>query len=310
MTSKKISLSKIRELDLSAAASRGRPLHLSAASGLVCTGSHLYVVADDELHLGVFHPIDAKPGQLVRLFAGKLPHSKAARKARKPDSEALTLLPAFAGYPYGALFALGSGSKRKRRKGALLALDARGTACGRPRAIDLSGLYRALGDHLKELNIEGAVVSGNELRLLQRGNKRSAENAVVRFNLSAVLDALESGTRIGPIAPLAMQFFDLGSIDGIPLCFTDGAALPNGDMVFSAVAENAENNYHDGPCVGAAIGIADREGNLRCLRRLDQPHKIEGVDARAEGGVIRLLLVTDADDVKAPAGLFRAAMSA
>ena len=144
------------------------------------------------------------------------------------------------------------------------------------------------------------------MRLLQRGNKRVVENAVVRLNLSAVLDALESGMSIGPMAPLAMQFFDLGDIDGIPLCFTDGAALPNGDMVFTAIAENTEDSYRDGPCAGAAIGLADSAGNLRWLRRLDRPHKIEGVSAGAEGGVIRLLLVTDADDAKTPASLFRA----
>jgi len=306
MRSNQIILTRIRELDLSAAASPGRPLHLSAASGLVSTGSLLYVVADDELHLGVFHQTATEPGRLIRLYAGELPDSKAARKARKPDSEALTLLPAFAGYPYGALFALGSGAKRNRRKGALLALDARGAARGRPRVIDLSGLYSALGDYFTALNIEGAVVSGNELRLLQRGNKRRAENAVVRLNLSAVLDALASGVGVGPITPFAMRFFDLGSIDGIPLCFTDGAALPNGDMVFTAVAESTQNSYDDGPCAGAAIGLVDREGALRCLRRLDRPHKIEGVDARREGGIIRLLLVTDADDAKTPAGLFHA----
>ena len=42
-----ITLTKIRELDLSAATSAGRPLHLSAASGLVCLNSFIYVVADD-----------------------------------------------------------------------------------------------------------------------------------------------------------------------------------------------------------------------------------------------------------------------
>jgi len=70
------------------------------------------VVADDELHLGVFHATDAGPGHLMRLFPGRLPHPKAARKARKPDAEALTRLPPFAGCPHGALLAIGSGSKR------------------------------------------------------------------------------------------------------------------------------------------------------------------------------------------------------
>jgi hypothetical protein len=299
-----IRLTKIRELNLSTAASPGRPQHLSAASGLVCLNSFIYVVADDELHLGVFRSTDSNPGHLVRLFAGKLQDSKADRKKQKPDLEALTLLPSFGGYPHGALFALGSGSKRNRCRGALAGLDAQGAISGKPQIIDLSDLITPLDEHFAKLNIEGAIVSGGELRLLQRGNKRQTQNAVIRFPLSALLDALGSDARVGSIAPSAIDSFDLGNIDGIPFCFTDGAALPNGDMIFTAIAEDSEDNYNDGPCAGAAIGIADKDGNLICLRQLNQPHKIEGVDARMEGDVIRLLVVTDADDASIPACLF------
>src|SRR6185436_10575232 len=128
---------------------------------------------------------------------------------------------------------------------------------------------------------------GNELRLLQRGSRRGA-NAVIRFHLPAVLDSLQDGSEIGAIAPFSTQWFDLGSIDGIALCFTDGAALPDGAMVFTAVAENTDDSYNDGPCAGAAVGIADRKGQLRCLLRLGHPLKIEGVEASVENGVARL----------------------
>lgn len=305
------SLAKLRELDLSAPASAGRPLHLSAASGLVRAGRFLYVVADDELHLGVFPSTDAGAGHLVRLFAGELPAPAPERKARKPDLEALTLLPSFAGYPYGALLALGSGSTRNRRMGALLALDAQGEAGDTPRVCDLSGLFAVLNERFAALNIEGAVVIADELCLLQRGNKRKVQNALVRFHLSALLDALGSGLPMAataPMTPTAICGVDLGDINGIPLCFTDAAALPNGEFLFAAVAEDTEDSYEDGPCTAAAVGIADREGRLRCLYRLDRPHKIEGVEARVEGDVIRLLLVTDADDVNIPASLYSATL--
>jgi hypothetical protein len=303
-----ISLTKVRELDLSAPTSTGRTAHLSAASGLVRAGRFLYVVADDELHLGVFHSTEAKAGHLLRLFPGELPAPAAERKARKPDLEALALLPSFAGYPHGALLALGSGSKRNRRMGALLALDAQGEAGDTPQVCDLSGLFTVPEGIFAALNIEGAVVLGDELCLLQRGTKRAVENAVIRFQLAALLDALGAG----PIAatesliPSAICAVALGEIEGIPLCFTDATALPNGELVFSAIAEDTEDNYNDGPCTGAALGIADREGRLRCLYRLDRPHKIEGVDARVDGDVIRLLVVTDADDAAIPACLYSA----
>jgi hypothetical protein len=293
---------KIRDLNLSAAATAGRALHLSAASGLVYLHSFIYVVADDELHLGVFSKADSEPGHLIRLFDGALLDSKPERKRQKPDLEALTLLPACGEYQHGALLALGSGSKLNRRMGALLGLDAQGAVHGLPRVVDLSPILAPLDDEFAALNIEGAVVSGDELRLFQRGNRRHTENAVIRFKLSALLDVLFSG-RAGAMRPSAINPFDLGQVEGVPLCFTDAAALPNGDMVFTAIAEDTDDSYNDGPCVGAAIGVAGDDGTLRCLHRLDRPHKVEGVDARVDGDAVRLLLVTDADDADIPASL-------
>ncbi len=301
-----ITLSKIRDLDLSMATSPGRNLHLSAASGLVFADRHFYVVADDEFHLGVFDVDDSRPGTLIRLFAGELPDDTEERKARKPDLETLMQVPPCAGYPHGALLALGSGSKRKRRRGALLVLDAQGQVRDAPRVIDLSALFLALDDHVNGLNIEGGFVNGDELQLLQRGNKRDGRNALIRFSLSALFDLLAASDDSGHIAPLAIHSVDLGSIAGTPLCFTDGAVLPNGDVVFSAVAESTDDTYSDGPCLGAAIGMLDREGKLLCLHRLDRRHKIEGIDARLEGDLIRLHLVTDGDDANVSASLFGA----
>jgi hypothetical protein len=115
-----------------------------------------------------------------------------------------------------------------------------------------------------------------------------------------------TGQRTGAIKPLAINAFDLGEIEGIPLTFTDAAALPDGDMVFSAVAEDTNNSYDDGPCVGAAIGVAGNDGTLRCLHWLDLRCKVEGVDAKVNCDVMKLLLVTDADDANTPASLLSA----
>jgi hypothetical protein len=303
-----ITLTKIRTLDLAAAPAATRPLHLSAASGIACVGSFIYVVADDELHLGVFRSETDTPGHLIRLFDGELPDKPKARKKQKPDCEALTLLPASADYPHGALLALGSGSRPNRRIGALLGLDSHGAVRGLPRVVDLSPMLAPLDDAFASLNIEGAVVFGDELRLFQRGNKRHGVNAVIRFALSALLDTLRS-ERAAAIKPTAVDPIDLGQIDGIPFGFTDAAALPDGDMVFTAVAEDTDSAYDDGACAGAAVGIVDNEGRLRCLHRLDRPHKIEGVDARQDGNTIRLLLVTDADDAGVAASLHAATMA-
>ncbi len=300
-----IVLNKLRELTLSAPTAVGRPSHLSAASGLVRVASFLYIVADDELHLGVFNTDDTNPGHLIRLFDGDLPDGPRKRRKHKPDLEALTQLPASADHPHGALLVLGSGSRPNRRTGAMLTLDANGAMQGAPRQIDLAPLFAPLDDAFAEPNIEGAVVIGGELRLFQRGNKAQTENAIVRFPLLAVLDSLMSGQDV-TIMPSGIDRLDLGAIDGIPLCFTDAAALPNGDMVFTTVAEDTDDAYNDGPCAGSAVGVVGNNGRLLGMYPLDRQHKVEGVAARMDGDVIRLLLVTDADDATIPAGLFGA----
>src|SRR6516225_7477907 len=147
-----IAVTKVRQLDLSAT-TPGRPLHLSAASGLACINSFIYVVADDELHLGVFRANSSEPGHLIRLFEGELPACKVDRKKQKADFEALTLLPSYEGFPHGALLAFGSGSRPNRRLGALLGLDAQGAVRGSPQIVDCSTIFASLEGEFPALNI-------------------------------------------------------------------------------------------------------------------------------------------------------------
>ena len=298
-------LHSLRTLRVARASQSGRPRHLSAASGLVAAGGYLYVVADDELHLGMFRARSREPGTLIELQAGDLPLSSKERKRRKPDFESIVVLPAFAGFAAGALLVLGSGSRPKRRKGALLALDARGAITGRPRVIDLSPMYGAIEPEFDEINIEGAFVDGDRLSLLQRGNKGDARNARIRVALPAVLDALSGGKALPRAALVDTTPFEFGAIAGVPLCFTDGAALGGGAFAFTAVAEDTEDNYADGACAGSAIGIIDRRDGVRALWRLEPSLKVEGIAARVVRNALELTVVTDADDATIAARLLR-----
>lgn len=303
-----VSLIKLRELDLAASPSKGRPPHVSAASGLVCLNSTMYVIADDELHLGVFSTVDREPGRLIRQFDGHLPDEKAARKRQKPDLEALTLLPAFAGFPHGALLTIGSGSRPNRRRGALISVDLSGAIAGAPRNVDLSAILIPLADAFTEVNVEGAVVVDDELRLFQRGNKRHADNTIMRYPLAAVIEVV-TGRRSDALRPMTIDKFDLGHVGGVPLCFTDATPLPGGAMVFSAVAEDTDDAFNDGACVGAAIGIVENDGRLRFVRQLDRPYKVEGIHAQLAGNRLDLLAVTDADDPDIAAALYSATIA-
>ena len=295
----------IGPLMLASLSEAGNARHLSAASGMVVAGNFLYVIADDELHLGVFDSRAQDGGRLARMFSGELPDGPALRKAAKPDLEALVRLPSFAACPHGVLLALPSGSRPNRHTGVVLALDADDRLFGTPFPLDLSPFYLPLEASFPALNIEGAVVLGTELVLLQRASRMHPESALICLPLEDVLRAMNS-TDIATSTPARVRIVDLGTIQGVPLGFSDGAALPDGRIVFSAVAENAEDTYLDGPCIGAAIGIIGTDGQVEALHRLEPMQKVEGVNATIHGDLIHLLMVTDADDADVPSRLLSA----
>jgi hypothetical protein len=292
-------LQLLRALNLAEASAPGREPHVAAASGLISVGDRLYVVADDENHLGVFPADGSAPGKLIRLLDGRLPAGPAARKAKKPDFEALAHVPPSSTLPDGALLALGSGSTAMRRRGVLLALDAVGHIADGRRVIDTSPLFAALDTVFAEPNIEGAVIRGDELLLFQRGNVGDPDNAIVRTDLADLLASRVPTSR-------SIAHVRLGEIDGVPLCFTDAAALPSGDIVFSAIAEDTTDAYRDGALVGAAVGVLNANLQLMHVEPIEPLVKVEGVDARVDGRAIGLMLVSDADDAARSAGLYSA----
>ena len=281
----------------------GRPAHVSAASGLVRAGDHLYVIADDENHLAVFPASGDGPGRFVRIFAAGLPLDPKRRKRLKPDFESLARLPAFPDHPHGALLALGSCSRPNRCAGATIALDANGAPAAAAAPLDLDALREGLEERFGRPNIEGCVVVGDQLHLLQRGNKGDRRNARVRLRLAGVMESLRKGPEIGIDALLGIDEIDLGGIDGVPLCFSDGAALGDGRIAFTAIAEDTSDSYSDGACRGAAVGVLGAGGRIEFLGRIDPCLKVEGIEATVNAGAIRMLLVTDADDVAVPASL-------
>jgi hypothetical protein len=271
---------------LAAPSHPGRHAHLSAASGLVRCESHLYVVADDEPSLAVFE-VGREPlaGTLVALDETELPFDDDERKAAKPDLESLCLLPG------DVLFTLGSGATERRERGWTIELESR-----RVREISLSELYAALRSELADLNVEGAAVARDRLWLAQRGNGKHGENAIVELDLRATLDGLRTRDMLPADAVLGIRSHELGEIEGVELSFSDLCPLPDGRLIFCAVAEAGESTYLDGKCVGAALGVLGADG-VQTLEPLPESHKIEGVSvASATDQEAELLLVADGDD--------------
>jgi hypothetical protein len=295
----------LRSLDL--AHDAGGPKHLSAASGLVQIGSRLFVVADDENSLGLFDFDRDRKGRLFSLFDGELPRGHKDRKAAKPDFESLAFLPLGTHRPFGALFALGSGSRPNRQLGALVGLDSDGLPNGPVRVVDLTPLFAPLLERFPALNIEGAFVEGSDLCLLQRGNTRSPVNGCIRFSMPGVEGWLHESALAPALATIST--LDLGDIDGVPLCLTDGAAVAGGGWVFCATAEDSRDSYGDGRCLGSVVGLV-RDARVVAVERLDRLCKAEGISVREGTAGLDLLLVIDGDDRSIPALLLSATLSA
>jgi hypothetical protein len=273
-------------------------LDISAASGLVALRDRLCAVADDELFLASYD-FAGKPLSRVPLFTGELPEPHAERKAHKPDLEALAAL------PDGRLLAFGSGSTEQRMRGA--AVDP--LRSGSVRAIDLAPLYGALAAKLPELNIEGATVHADRLWLAQRGNGAAGINACVELDLAAALADIDRGV-LSDAALRGVHAVSLGTLDGVPLGFTDLAAHPRAGLLFSAAAEGGGSTYEDGACTGSVIGALSPRGEVALARRVDQVCKLEGLAVAPAGGEqLALFLVADPDDRARRAPLYRAALT-
>lgn len=290
-----IQAQRLRNLTLDRPSAAGFK-HLASASGLVAVHGRYYVIGDDELHLAMFTDDHSLPGRLIEIYPGDLPLDATARKKVKPDLEVLILLSPSAGYPHGALLALGSGSKVLRRRGALLGLNEIGDVRS-VQQLDLTLFYAGMETLVPHLNIEGAVLAGDgRLLLFNRGHVGSPDNLVLECGLNELMDG--GSPSIVPVARIALE-----SIEGVPLCITDACALDN-EIVFSAVAENSKNSYADGIIKSAAVGTLDANFDLQRLELLDPLIKVEGIHAVRDGSRIELIMVTDADDPSSPAGLY------
>ena len=299
-----LALTRTRTLTLSGPEAPGGAAYVSAASGLVRVGDWLHVVADDSLFLASFPVHGEAPGGLVRLLPGELPRGVDARRAAKPDLEALCLVEGLASAPAGALLAVPSGSAPVRMRGALVVLQADGRLTTSVREVDFSALYAGLARELGSVNVEGAAWVGQELWLLNRGNGEGGANAVVKLSGEGFRRALEAGTPPDAGLVLGVLREPLGQLHAVRLTFSDAAPLPDGRVVFIASAEDSASPYADGAVVGSAVGMLSPEGTPLWMEHVDGRVKLEGVTVRQEGGRLHLWLVADADDPSVVAPLF------
>ena len=293
-----------------------RSKHVRAGSSLTWFGNRLAVIQDDAHFIAL---IDPKNGQIDALSLpvgeGGLRQFDDLRgnKRFKLDLEACLT----GSSPNGELLlAFGSGSNKHRE--SVVRVSASG-------AIDLaqaSGLYHRFRTTKafsgSELNIEGAVfITDGWVRFFNRGNGEAGEGlSPVDATCDVLWAELEAylGDPDNIDAPGLHRIaqYDLGTLGGIRLTFTDAAATDWG-MLYVASAENSPDSITDGSVIGSVIGILDDGRGCRWTQLCDaegRPFnaKIEGIcaDRNLEGLVYA---VTDADDPARPSELLEVALS-
>jgi hypothetical protein len=300
-----LELRRLRELDLSEPPDDRQPAHIAAASGISKRGDFVYVVGDDLLQVGVFELSSSEPGTVRRALPGDLPDAADSRKREKPDLEGLTSLPPVEGEPNGGLLGIGSGSSPARDRGFFWSYAADGSLAGEPRTIDLGPVYDVMRSELGgRINVEGAAVVADRLWLFHRANEGDAPNTVAEFELGDLSRTLAEDLVVDPGELADVRGYELGDLEGVPLCFSDATTLTDDLVCFSASAEAAD----DGAIHGSVVGTIARDGTVKRLRTIDPRWKVEGVHATIDTGVVDFLFVCDQDDPQTPSPLLSAIM--
>ena len=227
----------------------------------------------------------------------------AGTKHLKPDFEAAVLLPELG----DAVLLLGSGSSPERTR-ACLVEHSGGSVETTVRELDAlyARIAEALGVATDALNLEGACLTEpGTVRWFARGNPHAGiPSASVELSVSALVEAVRGGRQAHAVEIGVIRRLDLGEVAGVALAVTDAVALPTGNVLVSAAAEDTPNAVDDGPVVAAALALLDG-GEVLAMTTLPEVDgrvaKIEGLALRAiDGRTADLVAVVDDDVEGAP----------
>lgn len=287
-----------------------RPAHVRAASGIVRVGDELVIVQDDTNFVAV-RTADG------RVEAIALPPGPGGRRrfeaALGNKNDKLDIESAMRVDIDGAPFVLGIGSGSLPARERIAIVDVRGRSA---RLVDASAFYAKLrADRTfsgSELNVEGAVVVGDVLRLFQRGNGAPRDGYFpVNATCDLAVDELFAWIRGRgpPPEPRHVRRYELGEERGVRYGFTD-ATLAAEAILIVAGAEDSPDVIQDGQVLGTRLGVVDHRG-VRYTALLDEggrpsTAKVEGIAPSEDPR--RLYAVTDLDDPEAPSLLCEIAL--
>jgi hypothetical protein len=278
-----------------------RPEYVRAASSVRRFGERLVIVQDD-VNILVLRSPDGEDDPVllpVGVDGRRVFDEERGTKRYKLDLEAGAVL------PDGRLVAFGSGSTAAREQLVVL------SPAREVRLVPAPALYALLRAERRfsgsELNVEGALVVGDTLRLFQRGNGAPRDgfgpvNAIGDLSLGAFCDWLDASGAAPKLDDVVQV--DLGAVGRARFGFTDATLMTDGRVAFVACAEDSPDTVRDGENLGARFGILHNDRVL-ATDVLDAAGarsrlKIEGIEARPDDPAC-FDVVIDADQPHEPA---------
>jgi hypothetical protein len=284
----------------------GLPAYARAASALRRFENRLVVVQDDVNALAI---VQKESGSVRAVLLPE--HASGKRvfddtlgnKHEKLDLEACVTL------EDGRFVAFGSGSTPAREQLAVWS--------GRepPVVVAAPAFYRELRAAVAKdggrLNVEGAVVCGERLRLFHRANDvrgagRSPLNAVADVDANEFARWLDGGASVPRVASVTTA--GLGDTRGVPFGFTDAVALDADRVVVLACAEDTDSAITDGAVLGCRVGLLDENGltmvDVHDAAGRPSLLKLEGIERRPSSST-EFDVAVDVDRTSVPAMLGR-----
>jgi hypothetical protein len=200
-----------------------------------------------------------------------------------------------------SILAFGSGSVSPQRD-SLLIVDVNEPLL--QKWVSLKSLYEKLRklSATNEINLEGAVISGDKLYLFNRSG-----NQVYIIGMNDFFPHISTGNQ-DVVNTIKVHQLTLPSSNGVQSSLSGGCLMENGSILFSASVEDTPNSYDDGGIGGSFIGIIEwhRKPVIKQMALLKDKQdsvlkdKLESVDiiGKYSNGDIKALAVADNDDCR------------
>ena len=247
---------------------------IGSASGLIYKDNSLFIIGDNS---GFLYEYSIESKNLERHQIIENAAENIAKK-EKPDFEAIT--------HFGDnLYVFGSGSTEKRNKMVQI-----NTLEKEITTNDLTDLYAVMQSFAEikpeDFNIEGAVYTGEEWYLFNRGNGKSEKNVMFTIQGKNLVNEFN----------ILSNSYKLHKIKGVRSSFTDAVALDN-KIYFLSTAEDTDSTYNDGEILGSFIGCIDAKTmKIDFTKKISDTHKFEGLTVyKNNGRTIEFLLCEDRD---------------